>query len=137
VRRLLLVLALGGCFGGRLDGNMRPAVLNRLDALPDDSDEKRDAILDQAGQTAGPEQRKGQTKTGRKVETGAAWLAAIVGQAFSKSENVTLGGAVSFDENTVFTDTPPHKSKPAAKAPEEADATTLVPWVKLDKPPGE
>jgi hypothetical protein len=49
VRRLLLVLALGGCFGGRLDGNMRPAVLNRLDALPDDSDEKRDAILDQAG----------------------------------------------------------------------------------------
>jgi hypothetical protein len=47
---------------------------------------------------------------------------------------VTLGGAVSFDENTVFTDTPPHKSKPAAEPAPPVDATTLVPWVKLEKP---
>jgi len=135
VRRLLVAVVMSGC-AGNLDSNMRPAVMNRLDALPGDA-EKRDAILNQANTTTGPETPRTPVahKRERQAETGAAWVAAIIGSAFSKSENVTLGAQGTFDENAIFEDPTSAQPKRKPEPPEKVDAKTLVPWVQLHPAP--
>lgn len=127
-------------------GSMRPAVIPTLSELPKDP-ERRDAVLDSAHAEPGPEQKPA-SKRARKVETAAATAAAVIGVLFSKSPNVTLGMQAPVDENRLFEDAPKGKPKqdgqrdadqdgkdkdkakqpPAASA---ADATALVPWVRL------
>ena len=122
------------------DGNSRPAVTPMLSELPADP-QKRDAILDQANDTHGPEGRRTASKKQRKVETTAAFAAAIIGSAFSKTQNVTLGTATTVDENHLFEKTPQRRpdgagsgsgSGSGSAAPAETpDAGELMPWVKL------
>jgi len=129
---VIAVLLLGGCIAGTTGGGgTRPGVMPKLSELPGDP-EKRDAILDRSNQTAGPEQRKGMTKKERKAETAAATAAAILGSAFSKTQNVTLGGATTFEESPSKPQ-PPHKpdeGDKAEQAPVESDKP-LVPWIQL------
>lgn len=118
---------------GSDNGRSRPGVMPMLSELPGDA-EKRNAILDQSNQTPGPEMRKGQTKKERKAETAAATAAAIIGSAFSTTQNVTIGQSTSFDENTIVHPQPPQP--PSPKAPGDpveppTDGKALVPWVKL------
>ncbi len=139
---LLAVLAstLAGCFmiGGG-GGNSRPAVTPMLSELPTDP-EKRNAILDQAGQEPGPEHARRQLPgKQRKAETAAATAAAIIGSMFSKTQNVTIGTQSTFEENHLVAPVP---VQPRAKAQGDGEATApaqaepvdggqLVPWVKL------
>jgi hypothetical protein len=132
----LLVLA-GGCLSsvtGSDDGRSRPGVMPMLSELPGDS-QKRDAILDQSAQTPTPEMRKGQTKKEKKVETAAATAAAIIGSAFSKTQNVTIGQTTLFDENEILHPTPaqpPRQNTDGAPPPGTGvQGGVLVPWVKL------
>jgi hypothetical protein len=135
MRALAVVLLLQGCFAGSTggSGNARPGVMPMLSELPGDA-EKRDAILDQSGQTAGPEHRKGQTVKERKAETFAATAAAILGSAFSKTQNVTLGGATTFGGGDAKAPKPQQDDNAAPNAPIESDGKKLVPWIKLDEP---
>ncbi len=145
VRHVLVLLLCGGCFAGVLDANSRPAVTPKLSELPGDPG-KRDAILDQANDTHGPEGRRTASKKQRKAETVAAFAAAIVGQAFSKTQNVTFGTATSIDEDSLFQKS--QRRRPAGTAngsgsgsgsgspapdPTEPPAETgeLLPWIKL------
>ncbi|MFN0248655.1 MAG: hypothetical protein ACKV2T_17330 [Kofleriaceae bacterium] len=136
MRTVALVLLCSGClsaFTGSDDGRTRPSVMPKLSELPGDAT-KRDAILDQASQTPGPELRKGQTKKEKKVETAAATTAAIIGSIFSSTPNVTIGQLTMFDENEIVHPTAPQAPRSpdaAAPAPIETPAGTLVPWVKL------
>lgn len=145
MRALLVFVLLGGCFSAGSSGGAgatRPGVMPMLSELPRDST-KRDAILDSANTTAGPEQRKGMTAKQRKAETAAATAAAILGEMFSKTKNVTIGTATVFDEGALAplpVPPPPPKSidktddpakattSPAAVEPSNAD---LIPWIKL------
>lgn len=138
MRPLLATLLLAGCLhsssgsssGG--GGGSRPGVMPMLSELPGEA-EKRNAILDQSNQTAGPEQRKGMTKKERKAETAAATAAAILGSAFSSTQNVTLGGATTFEESPSKPQPahPPHDGDDKAQpAPDHGDAP-LVPWINL------
>lgn len=133
MRFVLVVVALSGCFAGSLDSNLRPAVIPKLSALPGDT-EKRDGVLDQSAERASREQRRGMTKRERKVETIAAVAAALIGEAFSSSKNVTMGVAGDFDENQMFEKTPQPR-KPAAKdaTEKEKPSADLVPWIRLDQ----
>jgi hypothetical protein len=134
MRTLAVVLLLQGCFAASTGGgNSRPGVMPMLSELPGDA-EKRDAILDQSGQTAGPEHRKGQTVKERKAETFAATAAAILGSAFSKTQNVTLGGATTFGGGDAKPSRSQQDDKAAPNAPIESDGKKLVPWIKLDEP---
>lgn len=134
--RVVLALVLStGCFGGSLGGtgSTRPGVMPKLSELPGDAGH-RDAVLDSSNQSAGPEHRKGMTVRERKVETGAATAAAIVGILFSKTSNVTLGTATTFDENTLIAPrtmptAPPHV--PAGDDAPTVEETPVVPWIKL------
>lgn len=104
-----------------------------LSELPGDA-EKRNAILDQSGQTPTPEMRKGQTKKERKAETAAATAAAIIGSAFSTTQNVTIGATTVFDEGDIVHPQPPQPPrKDTSDEPAAKDGTEkpLVPWVKL------
>jgi hypothetical protein len=154
MRALLALVLLGGCFGGGSGGAVRPAVIPMLSELPGEPN-KRDAVLDQASATAGPEHRKGQTAKERKAETAAATAAAILGGIFSKSANVTLGAASKFDENQIIAPEAVPRAHPAGKADDAAkpgaakpDAETgeakpdaappstepntdLIPWIRL------
>jgi len=153
MRSLLAVVILAGSLGGCISasggagGGSRPGVMPMLSELPTDP-EKRDAILDQSAQAAGPEQRKGMTSKERKAETAAATAAAILGEIFSKTKSVTLGTASMFDE-VPAAPTRPLPAKPqgpfgptAPVAPGDADPnappadeatpnTDLIPWIKL------
>ena len=105
-----------------------------LSELPTDAN-KRDAVLDSASATAGPEQRKGMTGKQRQAETTAATAAAILGGMFSKTQNTTLGSAAVFDEQDVLTPLPV-APEPLPSTDQPAPATDdgnkdLVPWVKL------
>lgn len=126
--RALGFLFLSGCLAGSLDANSRPAVIPMLSELPTDP-VKRDAILDQSGDTTGPEHGKSLTKKERKVVTTAAFAAAIVGQMFSKTQNITLGAATTIDENDLGPK--PAPTRPAAPDPDAPAPTVLVPWVPL------
>ncbi|MDB4963395.1 MAG: hypothetical protein JWP01_3394 [Myxococcales bacterium] len=138
VRVLLLVMTLSaGCFSS----SMRPAVIGKMSELPPEA-QKRDAILDSAVAQPGPEQRQPlASPRARKVETAAATAAAILGHMFSKTENVTFGGATTFDENQILQPTqqrPPGEREAEAKAKakqDAADAGPLVPWVRIGAPP--
>ena len=140
MRLVLVVLLSGGCLGGTLDSNLRPAVTPKLSELPADR-ERRDAVLDSAQVTTGPEQddpsSRQLTKKERRAVGTAATAAAVLGWIFSDTENVTLGAGTSADENELFV-----PSRPTAKSEHEKDATdpvatdrpapeTLVPWVKF------
>ena len=145
MRALVAFVLLGGCFGVGSNGASRPGVLPMLSELPADST-KRDAVLDSANTTAGPEHRKGMTTKERKAETIAATAAAILGEMFSSTKSVTLGTATQFEENQPIA---PHAMPPprpsssteqaddAAKpdAPPTNDVGTpnadLIPWIKL------
>ena len=139
MRPFLLVVLLAGCLGHSSSGSgggggSRPGVMPMLSELPGDA-EKRNAILDQSNQTPGPELRKGQTKKEKKAETAAATAAAILGSAFSKTQNVTLGGATTFEESPSKPQ-PPHQQQDgddkAQPAPDHGDQS-LVPWINLKK----
>jgi hypothetical protein len=136
MRPYALILLLGGCLaaGAGGGGNARPGVMPMLSELPGDA-EKRDTILDQSGQTAGPEHRKGMTKKERKAETMAATAAAILGSAFSKTQNVTLGGATTFGGGEARPATPKpaaHDQDTEAAPPATTDdGEPLVPWIRL------
>jgi len=149
MRALVALVLLGGCFGtGSGGGGTRPGVMPMLSELPTDPT-KRDAILDQASQTAGPEHRKGMTSKERKAETAAATAAAILGSIFSKTKSVTIGGASQFDENQLIAPdavprTSPRSDKdkdPSKDATDDAtppdaepkpDANNdLIPWIRL------
>ena len=122
--KALALLVLTGCLGGQLDANLRPAVQPKLSELPGES-EKRDTILNQANTTPGPETpRKQLSGNWRKIETGAAFIAAFLGAAASKTKNVTLGFALTLDPEA---DTP----RPTPPPVEPVDSTKLVPWVPL------
>jgi len=138
MRRLFVIALLAsGCYagttGGGGGGSSRPGVMPMMSELPGEA-QKRDAIIDSANQTPGPEMRKGQTKKEKKAETAAATAAAIIGSAFSTTQNVTIGSATTFDENHVVHPTPP---QPAPRRDEGAatdakvESGALVPWVKL------
>ncbi len=119
-----------------ISSSIRPAVIPKLSELPAES-ANRNAVLDTSLATPGAEQRRGMTKTQRKMETTAATVAAALGLLLSKSENVTLGGAGNFDENRLFED----HEQPPRQNPDEAKKTVapavnpleLVPWVRLDQ----
>lgn len=132
-----------------MDANSRPAVTPKLSELPADPG-KRDAILDQANDTHGPEGTPKLSGRQHKVETQAAFLAAIIGSAFSKTENVTLGTATIIDENDLGPGTsrtraqgssvvntnpaaPGETPPPAATPPAETSPPPgqLLPWIKL------
>lgn len=161
MRALVALVLLGACVGGGSGGSgsgaigpTRPAVMPLLSELPTDP-EKRNAILDQSAQTAGPEQRKGMTVKERKAETAAATAAAILGSIFSKTSSVTLGTATVIEENAlVAPQAAPHKQpstaskgKPGAKPEANGDEAAkpeappaddpgpsnadLIPWIKL------
>ena len=140
----MAVMLLGGCFGAGSAGASRPAVMPMLSELPGDPT-KRDAVLDSASTTAGPEHRKGMTAKERKVETAAATAAAILGGMFSSTKSVTIGTASQFDENQLIAPdavpslrpSSPQSADDAAKpdAPPTNEVGTsnadLVPWIKL------
>lgn len=148
MRTLLVAIALGGCFGGVVGGgNSRPAVTPMLSELPGDAN-KRDAILDSANGTAGPEHRKGQTKKERKAETTAAFAAAIIGSMFSTTQNTTIGTSTMIEENSLVEKPQAHRPRGAGSGegsgagsgssdeaspppPEQPKAGELTPWVKL------
>lgn len=120
---------------GCISSTIRPAVIPKLSELPAESG-RRDAVLDSGVTTAGPEQRRGMTKKQRAVESAAATAAAAIGLLFSKSSNVTLGGAGNFDENRLFEiheqprpENPEEKPEPP---PVAVNPLELVPWVRLD-----
>ena len=127
MRRLAVVVVLSGCFG-QLDSNMRPAVQPKLSELGEEAG-KRDAILNQAGTTPGPELPRQQLKgKWRTIETGAAFAAALLGVAASKTSNVTLGIAVTIDP----VDDAPKPTPPPAPP---ASTSQLLPWIPLPAPP--
>ena len=160
MRALVALVLLGGCVGGGggsgagpgAVGSTRPAVMPMLSELPTDP-EKRNAILEQSAQSAGPEQRKGMTTKERKAETAAATAAAILGGIFSKTSSVTLGTATLVDENQLVAPQPGPRKRgatgrdgtpgaapegsgdPAAKPDPADDPGTsnadLIPWIKL------
>jgi hypothetical protein len=128
--RTVALLLLSGCFAGKLDANLRPSVQPKLSELPVDA-QKRDAILDQAGKTPGPETPRNQlTGTWRRIETGAAYIAAFLGSAASKTQNVTLGFALTLGDDTAPKPDVVPEHAPAPKKP-TIDAGALVPWVPL------
>jgi len=135
-RTALALGLLAACLGG--GGGARPGVMPMLSELPGDP-VKRDAVLEQSGQAAGPEQRRTLTRKERKAETAAATAAAILGSMFSSTQNVTLGTVGTFDENQLA---PTPIAPPAPAAPAGADAGSaappppdgaLVPWVIFKK----
>ena len=142
MRHVLVLLLFAGCFAGVLGANSRPAVTPKLSELPGDPG-KRDAILDQANDTHGPEGRRTASKKQLKAETAAAFAAAIVGQAFSKTQNVTLGTGTAIDENHLFEKANRTRrpggapdgsgSGSGSAAPPESPVETgqLLPWIKL------
>lgn len=154
MRALIVLVLLGGCFGVTSNGSSRPGVMPMLSEVPSDP-AKRDAVLDAANTTAGPEHRKGMTRKERKAETAAATAAAILGSVFSKTQSVTIGGATKFDENQLIAPQampPPRppsndeandkandKAKPGDTARPAAPPTNdvgpsnadLIPWIKL------
>lgn len=153
MRALVALVVLGGCFGaGSSGGAVRPGVMPMLSELPGDAT-KRDAVLDQAAATAGPEHRKGMTPKERKAETAAATAAAILGSIFSKTKSVTIGAAGEFDENQIIAPEavprisrpneagdpakPGNPAKPATEAKPDAPPPTspsnndLIPWIRL------
>lgn len=139
MRFALIAVVLGGCLSGSLDANVRPSVMPKLSELPGDA-EKRDGILNQSGERARPEQRRSLTKRERKVETMAAVAAALIGEAFSTTKNVTIGLASDIDENQLFEQAPQkRKAAPRHAVPEDVKPSAeLVPWIRLDqksKPP--
>lgn len=148
MRAVLACLLLGGCVGagvGPSAGGTRPGVMPMLSELPSDAS-RRDAILDSAAQTAGPEQRGSLTKKEQAAETVGATAAAILGSLFSKTKNVSLGAATQLDEGPVgghhagpprapsadpsgANGAPANPDAPAADPdPSNAD---LIPWIKL------
>ena len=131
---LILILLPAGCFAGTMGGGQggsRPGVVPMLSQLPGDA-AKRDAILDSSNQVAGPEHRKGMTVKERKAETIGATAAAILGSAFSKTQNVTLGGAVTFGGDSVPSHAPPQPATTKTSTPPiEGDDRAKLPWIKL------
>jgi predicted exporter len=115
-----------------------------LSELPADP-AKRDAVLDAASTTAGPEQRQGMTKKERKAETAAATAAAILGGLFSKTKSVTIGAATQLDEDELIAPQAVPRVRPASAAKDDGAAkpgappvddregpnTDLLPWIKL------
>ena len=141
MRYALCILLVGGCFGS-LDANGRPAVIPKLSAMPADP-EKRDAVLDQSGNTT-PENGKTLTKKQRKALTAAAFAAAFVGSMFSKSSSVTFGTATTVDENHLFEKPKQRRAETSqngegngsgsgssAPPPVDENPGQLVPWVQL------
>jgi hypothetical protein len=126
MRALLALVLLGGCLGAGSSGSgggTRPGVMPLLSELPGDP-AKRDAVLDSANTTAGPEHRKGMSSKERKAETAAATAAAILGNLFSSTKSVTLGTATQFDENPIIA---PHAITPLRPSSAEAEADPAKP----------
>ena len=132
--RYVLCLLLAGCFGR----GARPVVTPSLTELPPDR-EKRNDVLDSASARPDPELRKNMKPRERKLETGAAIGAAILGEIFSTTKNAHFGVASIFEENDVSPSASRPQPKRAGDAPESPpppppEPGTLVPWVKLAPP---
>jgi len=134
MRSVFLVLVLSACSArpaGHGTTASRPGVMPMLSELPGDAD-RRNAILDSSNQVAGPEHRKGMTRKERKAETIGATAAAILGSVFSKTQNVTLGGALTFGGRDATGPVRQDEDKPAAdKAQLESDERAKLPWIRL------
>ncbi len=131
-----LVLGLSGCLGG----NSRPSVMPKLSELPGDPS-RRDAILDSSNATPGPEFHRAKP-TGRaaKVETAAATVAAIIGDMFSSTKNVTIGHLTMIEETSIvhgsLAPATPRPRPAPTSAPSEAPVpgvsnADLIPWIRL------
>jgi hypothetical protein len=141
MRTLVALWLLGGCFGGGSSGRVRPAVIPMLSELPSDA-ARRDAVLDSAHKTAGPEQRQGLTATERKVETAAATAAAILGSMLSSTKSVTIGTSSELDESELLAPVPMQPPSatdgpdgaPKLGAPTDQPGTSnadLIPWIHV------
>lgn len=131
MRAFVVFFVLAGCAG-----SMYPAVIPKLSELPSEP-ERRNGVLDSGHVEPGPEQ-KPTSKKAQKAEGYAASAAAIIGLMLSDHENVTLGGAAAVDENLLFEDAQPKRSKSETtktdKKPELASPASdepLVPWIRL------
>ena len=136
VLSLAIALGSGGCFA--TDANMKPALLPNLRELPSESQE-RNEYLDSTKVRA-PENKKPLTGKARQVETAAATAAAVLGIIFSKTSNVLIGPGMTFGGSAVVR-MPGDKDADGDGAdddlppPDEVDAGSLVPWVKLPASP--
>jgi hypothetical protein len=82
-------------------GPLRPALLHELSEVRPER-EPRDARLDSASATSGPEQHAALSPAAQKLETGVATVAALIALIFSHSSNVMLGIGGPIDENALF-----------------------------------
>jgi len=125
--RALLLVMLVGC--NPLAVPEHPAVIQKLDQVPE---AHRDEAIDTTTLIRPTAENQPKTAKGRRQETLAAFAAAIIGDAFSKSSNVDFG--------LEWVDTTPQKKskapteetpndKPIAPPPEDSKA--LVPWIRL------
>jgi len=108
-----------------------------LSELPSDA-AKRNAILDSSANVAGPEQRGSLTVKEQAAETVGATAAAVLGSLFSKTQNVTLGGAGNFGDAPAGGVHRAGAAAPAAPVNPDTDPpntdppnTDLIPWIKL------
>ncbi|HEY4178324.1 MAG TPA: hypothetical protein VGM90_15865 [Kofleriaceae bacterium] len=130
-RCLVLIVALAGCTH-YVDPHPHPAVTPKLSTLPDD---KRAATLDASHARREPEQTsRDRTPTAQKVETAAAFAAAILGDAHSHSKNVTLGVGTSFDETGNLHGGAKAPAPPAGQLVFDPNAGEDVPWNPVPPP---
>jgi hypothetical protein len=97
-RLLLLSLTLSASIA--CAGPIQPMAAPTLSALPDDPQERTNA-LDSAAARRGPEHMAKPSKRLRQVETAAATAAGILGILFSESANVCIGAGAPIDENLI------------------------------------
>ncbi|MGE5183288.1 MAG: hypothetical protein ACM31C_14560 [Acidobacteriota bacterium] len=121
--RALALIVLLGCHHG-----FHPAVIPNLSQAPED---KRDDLIQTPLVRPTPEQRP-KTRHGLEQETFAATAAAILGQAFSKTENTTLGWEWIDVEPAQRPRATGGDGTPAPAPAPPVDPDGLVPWIKLD-----
>jgi hypothetical protein len=144
-RILFLTVMLAACGGPNIENGYvstvdHAAVTPVLSELPDG---KRDQVINSAQARPDPEQRRRDlTPDENDAEEGAAFGAAILGDAFSKTHNADVGFENRFDEtgslqkmkkrHTVVEDAP--STLPVTvMQPSELEVTPglLLPWMKV------
>jgi hypothetical protein len=135
IRSIFFAAALGACAG-----SATPTTMARLDSLPGEH-VAREQRLESTSARPGPETTKGKSTRWRQAETVAATAAAVVGSLFSTTKTVTIGAAMSIDENELvdpsYGERGGGKAKKGTAEPETYDAGTLTPWVRLRRPEPE
>ena len=110
-RLLLLSLTLSASVA--CAGPIQPMAVPTLSALPDDPQERTNA-LDSAAARRGPEHMAKPSTRFRQVETAAATAAGILGILLSTSPNVCIGAGVPIDENLIGDPFEPLAPRPEA-----------------------